>query len=186
MLSHCCLTDLRKWLTKWAFIKWVIWLISSKLDFTTHVTREMDGREFKWKVSETDLDSGELRIAHVRGSLVGSNFSTKDRVSAKRTLRCNFHPDAARRLVFLGQIYMVLIDHISQNQLHASACRLEKNYTLTKDHPLSKRRRMFGTYIFFCALLLHARCTEHKCIDFRFRVYVPKFGFYIHCNLFRT
>ena len=37
MLSHCCLTDLRKWLTKWAFIKWVIWLISSKLDFTTHV-----------------------------------------------------------------------------------------------------------------------------------------------------
>ena len=50
------------------------------------------------------------------------------RVSAKRTLRCIFRPDAARRLVFLGQFYMVLIDHISQNQLHASTCRLEKNY----------------------------------------------------------
>ena len=46
---------------------------------------------------------------------------------------------------------------------------------------------MFGTYIFvreqfyirnICALFIQARftevdCTEHKCIDFQFRIYVP-------------
>ena len=59
-------------------------------------------------------------------------FSSKTacviRVSAKRTLRCISRPHAATRLVFLGQLYMVIIDHIYKNQLHASTCRLEKFY----------------------------------------------------------
>ena len=49
-------------------------------------------------------------------------------MSAKRTLRCISRPHAATRLVFLGQLYMVIIDHIYKNQLHASTCRLEKFY----------------------------------------------------------
>ena len=55
-------------------------------------------------------------------------YCDMDRVSAKRTLRCISRPDAARRLIFLGQLYMVIIDHIYKNQLHASTCRLEKFY----------------------------------------------------------
>ena len=38
-----------------------------------------------------------------------------DRLSAKRENRWK---DAAKRLVFLAQFYMVIIDHIYQNELH--------------------------------------------------------------------
>ena len=48
------------------------------------------------------------------------DWGSQCRVSAKRTLRYIFCPDAARRLRFLGQFYMVIIDHIYKNQLHAS------------------------------------------------------------------
>ena len=58
--------------------------------------------------SETTKLKNTLTLKH-------PNSKPPYRVSAKRTLRCNFHPDAARRLVFLGQIYMVLIDHISKS-----------------------------------------------------------------------
>ena len=57
-----------------------------------------------------------------------SSLWSELRVSAKRTLRCISRPDAAIRLVLLGQLYMVIIDHIYKNQLHASTCRLEKFY----------------------------------------------------------
>ena len=50
------------------------------------------------------------------------------RVSAKRKFRYISHRDAALRLVFLGQFYMVIIDQISQNQLPTCSNGLEKIY----------------------------------------------------------
>ena len=46
------------------------------------------------------------------------------RVSAKRKIHCISLPDA----VFLPQFYLVIIDHISQNQSPEFSRRLEKNY----------------------------------------------------------
>ena len=51
-----------------------------------------------------------------------------DRVSAKRTLRCIFRPDAARRLVILTRLHQVIIDHISEYHLSGCVCWLEKFY----------------------------------------------------------
>ena len=49
-------------------------------------------------------------------------------VSAKWKFRYISHQYAASRLVFLGQFYMVIIDHISQNQLPTCSDGLGKNY----------------------------------------------------------
>ena len=53
---------------------------------------------------------------------------TRHRVSTKRKFRNISRRDAATRLVFLGQFYMVIIDHISQNQPPTWSNGLEKNY----------------------------------------------------------
>ena len=50
------------------------------------------------------------------------------KVSAKLNIRSIFRPDAARRLVFLVQFYMVIIDHISQNQPPYCSLRLGQIY----------------------------------------------------------
>ena len=49
-------------------------------------------------------------------------------MSAKQKFRYISRRDAALRLVFLGQFYMVIIDNISQNQLPKCSIRLEKIY----------------------------------------------------------
>ena len=84
-----------------------------------------------------EVDFGSNRPFGITSNLVvwpsllpmSGHLSWIDRqIGCLRTLRCIFCPDSARRLVFLGQFYMVIIDHIYKNQLHASTCRLEKFY----------------------------------------------------------
>ena len=44
------------------------------------------------------------------------SLTLPNRVSAKRKFRNIYRPHAATQLVFLVQFYMVIVDHISQNQ----------------------------------------------------------------------
>ena len=69
----------------------------------------------------------EIIINCIQGSTNRKGRSAA-RVSAKRKFCYISHRDAATRLAFLRQFYMLIINHISQNQLPTCSNRLEKIY----------------------------------------------------------